>query len=161
MAKPRVGMPMHRFPTLVLLLTLGAAACGGANPAPAAPRPAAPARAQVERDLARLRALDVFEVGDLVPGATPEALHRLVELAESTSDEPGTEWNMSRPEAVAEDLEALRDLHIVEVGELFASSSAADGHYYAGDPNRSENRRAARLDRIAQLAASRLSGGGK
>lgn len=153
---------MHRFPTLVLFLTLGAAACGGATPgpsAPAAPPPARDARAQVERDLARLRALDVFTVGDLEPGASPEALHRLVELAESTSDAPADEWNMYRREAVAEDLEALRDLHIVEVGELVSASSAADGHYYAGDPNRSENRRAARLDRIAQLAT--LSDGGK
>jgi hypothetical protein len=161
---------MGKFEELVRGLALaagissGAAGCDGAGPTgtAAATPPTPPVTPDpgygdpsVEANLARLQALQVFDVGALILDLPDQAtacyglpcpadvtqsmlraararqaprLARLTALAESAA--ASTEIAPAAPADVAGDLQALRDLRVVEIGDLIAAVPVAQPSCY-------------------------------
>lgn len=141
--------------------------------------------AAADEHLARLQALDLFEVGDLIVEAPPgsmncygpcpgfedeiaavqleqeQRLAQLVDIAESTRAAESLDPNLHV--GVDSHLEALASLQIVAVGEMMVSEAAPSPYCYnlvcPGDEERvaEENaRREAEIAVIAEKAASEL-----
>jgi hypothetical protein len=156
----------------------------GANPAPenatsAAPDPAA-ALAAIDENLARLRALDVFEVGDLVvqmpaealncygpkpcagsesavAGARAAAAERLVTFTDAVVKAAASPDDSYACEAhIDTNLDALRTLRVVEIGNLISSQPQNNESCYnlpcqsdIDAANQANHARAAKLENIA------------
>ncbi len=139
--------------------------------------------AHLEENLARLQALQLFEASELVqygppeayhcygpcPGAAPlieagrtraaERLDALTSIAERVAREPVAHANNAaacEPAAIERNLEALRALRAVTVGELVTVEARNDGRCYGPCADQTEAARAAtceKAQRVASIAA--------
>ena len=167
-----------------LALGLVGGCMGGGPGEPAAtttPIASTPAEAVAAKpDLDRLRALDVFEVGTLLVALPREAtacynlpcagwedrvaaevarqmprLDRLTQLAAGVDYPAPTDAAPTATELAA-DLQALRDLQIVQIGDLVVSVPQADGSCYGICPEAKQAADAANLRRA--VLVHRLAG---
>ncbi len=171
----------------VLMVAGALGGCGAADQMPAAPTVAPPATAATAEprpaaeSLARLRALEVFTVGEMTvqrpeeayncygpcPGAEAviaraeraavvrlDAFTRAAEAAAAATTPPA---GACEPAAIDANLAALRALHVLEVGDLLRAEPVYSGHCYGVCPADAEAARrqtCARAERLAAIAAA-------
>jgi hypothetical protein len=123
---------------LAVGLLLGAACASDSEPMtpPDPPEPDPTAVDRVDDNLTRLRALEVFDVGDLVldDGETIEAaatqLETLAATAEAACATTEVDPALCTPASIEQNLGELRDMRVVEVGELLAVEPANNPNCY-------------------------------
>ena len=170
-----------------LALGLAGGGCMGGGPGePATTTPPATTitiAAAAQPDIDRLRALDVFEVGQLLVALPGEAtacynlpcagwedrvaaevarqmprLDRLTQVAVGMDYPVAAESAAPGPAQLAADLQKLRDLQIVQIGDLVVSVAQADGNCYGICPeataaaDAANQRRAVLVHRLAGAA---------
>jgi hypothetical protein len=155
---------MSTKPALLLV-----AACANppppAEPAPPPPAIHASAETRVEQNLARLRALRIIYVGDLVvqPGETraraAEQLEAFTEVAEAALREIPVSPSPDRYD-VGPHLSKLRSLEVVEIGDLIEERPAHSGRCWGMCPEdvaAAKAVNAARAEKLQRIVAAELA----